>query len=72
MAIDCIDSVLCDGCGICVMNCPMDVIRMEKKNEKAYIKYPEDCMICGVCLECPQKAIRLVPGYNRPIALGWG
>jgi len=50
----------------------MDVIRMDEGRKKAYIKYPEECMICGVCLECPKKAIHLVPGYKRPIILGWG
>ena len=72
MAIDAIDDVLCNGCAICVRDCPMDVIRIDKERKKAYIKYPEDCMICGVCLECPQKAIRLLPGYKRPVLLGWG
>ncbi len=72
MAIDTIDSVLCNGCGICVRNCPMDVIRMDKEDGKAYIKYPEDCMLCGICLECPQKAIHLMKDYIKPIILGWG
>ncbi|MFC2007352.1 ferredoxin family protein [Chloroflexota bacterium] len=50
MAIDAIDDVLCNGYGICVRDCPMDVTRMDKERKQVYIKYPEDCMICGVCL----------------------
>ena len=71
MAID-IDSVLCNGCGICVRNCPMDVIRMDKESGKACIRYPEDCMLCGICLDCPQKAIHLAKDHTQPIILGWG
>jgi len=44
MAIDEIDPELCNGCGMCVNSCPMDVIRMDGKSRKAIIKYPEDCM----------------------------
>ena len=71
MAIEAIDSSLCTGCGKCVRSCPMDVIRMDKENQKAFIKYVEDCMLCGICLEeCPTKAIHLVP--NQPVTMGWG
>jgi NAD-dependent dihydropyrimidine dehydrogenase PreA subunit len=72
MAINEIDKILCNGCGICVKYCPMDVIRLDRISKKAIIKYPEDCMICGICLECPQKAIHLERGYIKPIMLGWG
>jgi NAD-dependent dihydropyrimidine dehydrogenase PreA subunit len=72
MAIEVIDTSLCNGCGICVRNCPMDVIRMDKEARKAQIRYKEDCMLCGQCLECPQKAICLVPGFVRRVLLGWG
>ena len=32
MAIDEIDPELCNGCGVCVNSCPMDVIRMDGKS----------------------------------------
>ena len=73
MAIDEIDPELCNGCGICVNSCPMDVIRMDEKSRKAIIKYPEDCMLCGWCLDdCPQNAIHISRGYHRPLMLSWG
>jgi len=72
MPIDDIDDVLCNGCGLCVNYCPMDVIRMDKERKKAYIKYPEDCMLCGFCLDCPQQAIHISRGYHRQTVLSWG
>jgi len=72
MTIDEIVPELCNGCGICVNNCPMDVIRMDKKTKKAFIKYPEDCMLCGLCLDCPQNAIHISRGYYQPVVLSWG
>ena len=57
MIID-INQTKCTGCGICVDICPLDVIRMDEKDEKAIVKYPEDCMACFNCeIQCPEKAI---------------
>jgi NAD-dependent dihydropyrimidine dehydrogenase PreA subunit len=74
MVVDEINPTLCNGCGICVNSCPMDVLRMDEESQKTIIKYPEDCMLCGFCIEyCPEKAIHISRGYyKRPIILGWG
>ena len=73
MSIEQIDSDVCTGCGICVDSCPMDVIRMDEKNKKAVIKYPEDCMLCLYCeRDCLEHAIYVSPEKVSPILLSWG
>ena len=73
MSIEQIDSDLCNGCGICIESCPMDVIRMDKKSKKAVIRYPEDCMICGWCTtDCPQNAISVSLDKHSPLMVTWG
>ena len=71
MSIERIDAELCNGCGICVQICPMDVIRMD--DEKAVIRYPEDCMLCEFCaLDCPVQAIIISPQKSAPLLVSWG
>ena len=73
MSIEKIDSELCNGCGICVNICPMDVIRMDEEGKKAVIKYPEDCMLCEFCVEdCPENAIYISPEKSSPLIVSWG
>lgn len=73
MMVATIDLELCNGCGICVNSCPCDVIRMDKKNKKATIKYPEDCMLCELCpKDCPTKAIKVSPVKTQQLLLSWG
>ena len=72
MSIERIDYELCIGCGECVNSCPMDVIRMDEKGEKAVIKYVEDCMCCDACeLDCPAEAIYVSPEKYDPIMVSW-
>lgn len=57
-----IDETKCNGCGICVDICPLDVFRMDEKGEKGIIKYSDDCMTCFECeLNCPMGAIYVHP-----------
>ena len=51
-----IDDVMCNGCGVCVDECPTGAIKV--KEEKAKI-YMEECIRCALCHDvCPQEAVR--------------
>ena len=72
MGIRRIDETLCNGCAICVDNCPLDVLRMDVQRKKAFIKYLEDCQSCFLCeKECPEKAIYVSPWRERRTPLAW-
>ncbi len=72
MAIELIDERLCTGCKVCYDLCPMDVIRMRKRVEKAFVAYKGDCMSCYLCeIECPQEAITVIPARVKEIPLPW-
>ncbi len=73
MTIERIDQGLCNGCGKCATSCPADVIRMDKENKKAVIRYPQDCVMCCWCIaECRQDAIYLTPVLTAPLVTSWG
>jgi NAD-dependent dihydropyrimidine dehydrogenase PreA subunit len=62
----------CTCCGICIDVCPMDVLRMDNKNHKVKIMYPNDCITCFNCeLECPSKAIYVSPTRTKSIVFPW-
>jgi NAD-dependent dihydropyrimidine dehydrogenase PreA subunit len=72
MGITRIDTRLCNGCGICIEQCPMDVLRMDKETGKAYIKYLRDCQSCFLCeRECPEGAILIMPFFERRVPKAW-
>jgi NAD-dependent dihydropyrimidine dehydrogenase PreA subunit len=72
MTIERIDPELCNGCGICIDSCTLDVIRMDEASQKAVIMYPEECMCCDYCeLDCPQNAIYVSPERHAPLMVAW-
>ena len=72
MGVRKIDYKLCNGCGICVDNCPMDVLRMDEETEKPVITYLRDCQSCFLCeMDCPEGAIYVTPVRERRIPLPW-
>ena len=73
MAIDTIDQELCVGCGECVKSCAVDVIRLDEKEEKAVVVYPQDCMLCELCLfYCPTGAITFSHEKSLDVIVSWG
>lgn len=73
MSIERIDTDACTGCGICIENCSMDVIRMDEDKRKAVIKYPEDCILCLFCeYDCPVNAIYVSPEKKMTPLTAWG
>lgn len=72
MGVRNIDRNLCNGCGTCVRNCPMDVFRSEEETGKAFIQYLRDCQSCFLCQEeCPTEAITCYPTFERRIPQAW-
>lgn len=53
----------CNGCGICVMVCPREVL--ELSGRKARIINRDNCMECGACaLNCKPGAITVRSGVG--------
>lgn len=63
-----VDPKRCNGCGICQELCPGDLMVVNAKTKKAYIRDNSDCWNCMVCVKhCPEGAITIRLPY--PIAL---
>ncbi len=55
-----IDPEKCNGCGICDLHCPIDVIHLHEGQNVPMVKYPDECWHCGSCrLDCPAGAITI-------------
>ncbi|MFX1259197.1 MAG: NADH-ubiquinone oxidoreductase-F iron-sulfur binding region domain-containing protein, partial [Promethearchaeota archaeon] len=58
-----IDEDLCNGCGVCLKNCPSDAIEIKQK--KSHNINPNLCIRCGLCYSiCPNKAIVKITNLN--------
>jgi adenylylsulfate reductase subunit B len=55
----------CNSCGICVEDCPGDVLAMS--DEKPQVIYSDECWHCGNCrISCPCEAVSIVfPLYMK-------
>ncbi|MGQ9536768.1 MAG: 4Fe-4S dicluster domain-containing protein [Actinomycetota bacterium] len=48
----------CDGCGACVVICPMDLWKVRKGRASLSRSYRQWCLECGSCyLACPRGAV---------------
>lgn len=60
-----IDAELCKSCGLCIKNCPKQLLTFSNThNSKGYHppvqNNPEECIACGLCgLMCPDSAIQV-------------
>ncbi|HEY4135349.1 MAG TPA: ferredoxin family protein [Alphaproteobacteria bacterium] len=62
-----IDAAKCDGCGICIESCPVDVLRLDAATGKAVPVYEADCHVCCLCEDdCPTKAIDIDYSISNP------
>lgn len=51
-----IDKRKCNGCGLCALYCPLDVIEMQEG--VGVVRYPDECWYCGACRQdCTEGAI---------------
>lgn len=70
MSIERIDEELCNGCQLCIEDCPMDVIRFDDAKGKAYLAYPDDCCACFQCeAACPVGAMSVSPLATQELIL---
>ncbi len=66
MGVRYLKAELCNGCGLCVEDCPMDVFVMDTATGKAQVAYGLDCWVCLLCEDiCPTKAIEMSPEAER-------
>lgn len=60
---------LCEGCGLCVRDCPAFALELERKGRGRFrlVHYRDRCAYCGQCADsCPQGAITLVSEFVPP------
>ena len=66
--IETISEELCNGCGICVLAGPMEVLTLDEREgaKTAKVIDKNQCMVCYNCEKsCPKKAIQVDP--QKPI-----
>lgn len=54
-----IDRKKCINCKICYDRCPEESFGIHNNGE-VYVKYPEECWLCGACeMDCPVGAVQV-------------
>jgi NAD-dependent dihydropyrimidine dehydrogenase PreA subunit len=49
----------CEGCGLCLLACPVDVFRLNEES-KAVPVFASDCHVCHQCEDdCPTQAVHV-------------
>lgn len=67
-----IDEMICKGCGVCIYNCPKNVIHFSSaQNRKGFtvaeVYQIENCIGCRLCeISCPDFAIYVVKEEPEP------
>lgn len=67
---------LCNSCGVCVQNCPVNIITLEEMDDgfEGFAKKPPAqffvnlsmCIKCGYCvLDCPENALSMDGAYKK-------
>lgn len=64
----------CQGCGKCVVVCPMFLWKLEDKKAELAADYEEKCLECGACWQvCDPDAITFeLPGGGKGIIVKYG
>ncbi len=55
------DAAQCNGCGMCVQVCPMNVFQLDVARHKANPIRPQRCINCNACVHrCPQHCLQII------------
>ena len=58
----------CESCGHCAKVCPMDIIEIQKTQEKPTNITYSDCTLCGQCVEfCPEDDVMQLKYTKIPL-----
>jgi NAD-dependent dihydropyrimidine dehydrogenase PreA subunit len=69
-----VDAARCEGCGSCVVVCPMFLWKLEHKKARLSPDYREKCLECGACWQvCECGAISFdFPAGGEGIVVKYG
>ncbi len=55
------DMELCNGCGMCVQVCPVNVYQLDNTRRKADLIHPRHCVNCNACVHrCPTHCLHII------------